>query len=542
MMFSTNQPLLPRLQKAIRWRFARLKNNHALREMDHTVANHALSPQGQPVAFFNASTRLGSMSLNAAYSLLVSWSLKLSGIPVVHFVCAAGMTRCIHGTDKANPHKSPPCRECIAQSRVNYGQSQADYFDFQPDAAFDSQIANLSLAEMQAFTRDGIPLGKICTSSLRWVMRRYHLREDETTLTLFRHFLRSAWNVARHFEQFLDTHNPRALVVFNGITYPEAVARFLAQRRGIRVISHEVNMQPFTAFFTEEESTFRSAKLPDDFQLTPEQNQRFDEYFSKRTRGQFTMAGVQFWKDIKGLDESFLAKASNFKQIVPVFTNVIFDTSQEHANTLFPHMFAWLDDVLITAKNHPETFFVLRAHPDEARPGKASEESVADWVKASGFDALVNTVFIPPTQPLNSYELITRSKFTMIYTSTIGMESTLLGTPVLCAGRAYFNEYAPAVHYLSSKDAYAKQLQTFLETSAPIITPAEHQQNARNFLYTQLYLSSLPFENFLQEDRAWTGYVALKHFSWYELLPQNNATMRVIQNGILTGTPFRLDA
>jgi len=52
-------------------------------------------------------------------------------------------------------------------------------------------------------------------------------------------------------------------------------------------------------------------------------------------QGNFTMAGVRFWPEMKGLDEEFLAKTSRFKHIVPVFTNVIFDTSQVHANTLF---------------------------------------------------------------------------------------------------------------------------------------------------------------------------------------------------------------
>ena len=58
------------------------------------------------------------------------------------------------------------------------------------------------------------------------------------------------------------------------------------------------------------------------------------------------MAGIKFWADMKGLDESFLQKAAGFKQIVPVFTNVIFDTSQPHANTVFGDMFDWLEMVL----------------------------------------------------------------------------------------------------------------------------------------------------------------------------------------------------
>ena len=92
------------------------------------------------------------------------------------------------------------------------------------------------------------------------------------------------------------------------------------------------------------------------------------------------MAGIQFWPEMKGLTEDFLQRAAGFKQVVPVFTNVIFDTSQPHSNVVFPHMFAWLDLVLEIVREHPDTLFVLRAHPDETRPGKASQESVSQWV------------------------------------------------------------------------------------------------------------------------------------------------------------------
>jgi len=94
------------------------------------------------------------------------------------------------------------------------------------------------------------------------------------------------------------------------------------------------------------------------------------------------MAGIKFWPEMKGLDESFLQKAARFEQIVPVFTNVIFDTSQPHANTVFEDMFTWLDLVLEVIHSHPETLFVIRAHPDELRVRKASRETVAAWVGA----------------------------------------------------------------------------------------------------------------------------------------------------------------
>ena len=65
------------------------------------VARHAGNDKGQkPVVFFNASTRIHGHSQNAAFSLLTSWAVRLTGVPVVHFVCQAGMSRCVLGTDQ----------------------------------------------------------------------------------------------------------------------------------------------------------------------------------------------------------------------------------------------------------------------------------------------------------------------------------------------------------------------------------------------------------------------------------------------------------
>ncbi|NTV83863.1 MAG: hypothetical protein HGA23_06120 [Bacteroidales bacterium] len=59
----------------------------------------------------------------------------------------------------------------------------------------------------------------------------------------------------------------------------------------------------------------------------------------------------------------------------------------------------------------------------------------------------------------------------------------------------------------------------------------EFRQNARRFLYCQLFRSSLGFENYLEEGYR-KGYVHLKKFTWNELLPENSTTIQVLMDGI----------
>jgi len=519
-------------------------NNIKIASVAREVARKESQPNGAPVVFFKASTGIDDLSWNSGFHLLTSWALRLQGIPVAYFACNAGMSKCVLGANRDNPQKEIPCKSCVMQSKALYAgvpsqvegrRSRVGWFDFQRDLELASHIAALSVPELSIFHFQGLPLGPLCLPGLRWVLRIHHLNDDENTRYLLREYILSAWNVARKFSDFLDQTGPRAVVVFNGQFFPEATARFVAQKRGLRVLTHEVGFQPATAFFTEGEATASPILVPDSFEMNDAQNAKLDAYLAKRFQGDFTMAGIKFWADMKGLDESFLQKAAQFKQIVPVFTNVIFDTSQPHANTVFDDMFDWLGLVLDEIRAHRETLFVIRAHPDETRVRKASRETVAAWVEASGADREPNVVFIGPGETLSSYELILKSKFVMVYNSTIGLEAAIMGAPVLCAGKARFTQY-PIVFFPQTAEEVRKMMEEFLNVEK-VEVPPEFQRNGRRLLYTQLFKTSLPFGDFLEPSVRATQS-RLKSFALDDLL--KSEAVKVILQGILNGEEFVL--
>lgn len=509
-------------------------------------APHALAQQ--PVVFFNASSRITGLSQNAAFSLLASWGLRLAGVPVQHFVCQRGMSHCVLGVNRENFHKPPPCKACIRQSRRLYLGADTYGFGYQPDPDLVHALENLSILELSDFEYRKIkgslvtpglslPLGRLVLPSIRWSLRRHTLLDDPETRYLMREFILSAYNIAQEFSAFLEKVKPVTAVIFNGMTYPEAMARWIASARGLRVITYEVGFQRFSAFFTEGEATAYPISVPKDFDLNEQQNEKLDQYLEQRFQGQFTMAGIRFWPEMRSLGKSFLKKAEKYRQIVPIFTNVIYDTSQVHANTIFPHMFAWLNSVLEIIRAHPETLFVIRAHPDEMRPGtaKQSRESVREWAAQTGVNSLPNVVFIDSQELISSYELIQRSKFIMIYNSSIGLEASLLGAPVLCGGKARYTDY-PIVFFPQSGNPHERQ-QEYIATAHKFLdmdqieVPPEFRRNARRFLYYQLFRSSLSFKDFLKDGYR-KGYVQLLPFTWQALLPENSPTIQVLQEGI----------
>lgn len=532
-------------------KLAERRSSWRLQRAAGRVAGKARPKPGQPVvAFFNASTRLTGLSLNAAFSFLAASGLQLAGLPVVNFACHSGMYPCVLGTNRDDYTQPPPCPGCIAQAERVFSHAPTRWFQYREDPALAMELQDLSLEQLGALEYSlpglggnaaAIPLGRLVIASLRWALRMHNLPDDEPTRLLLRRYLLSARNVAGEFASFLDQAEPSTAVIFNGIMYPEAAARWVAQQRGVRVVTHEVGFRPFSAFFTDGQATAYPIHIPAGFDLSPEQDARLDAYLGERFQGEFTMAGIRFWPEMHGLDEAFLRQVEGFTQIVPVFTNVVYDTSQVHANAVFPHMFAWLDLVLDLIRAHPETLFVIRAHPDEMRPGtgKQSRESVKAWVERNRVAELHNVIFIDSQEYLSSYELVQRAKFVMVYNSSIGLEAALLGKPVLCGGKARFTQY-PIVFFPGTPEAYRCQAEDFLAPDRPVEISPEFVRNARRFLYYQLFRASLPFDDFL-ELHPRPGFVQLRPFSLEQLAPERSPTIRALVDGILHGKPFLLE-
>jgi len=510
-----------------------------IRRLNKMIAAHTVPEENQkPVIFFNASARLEGLNLNAAFSMLSSWGVQLAGRKVVYFACESGMSQCVLGAGLGDPRTPPPCQGCIQYTRLFTGAAQTAWFKYREDPDLRQILNGKTVEELKTFSYQDSPLGPLVLPSLRWILRRHNLQEDDLTHYLFSEYILSAHNIAVKFSEVIKDLVPDTVVLFNGLQYPEAVVRWISQRQGIRVVTHEVNLQPFSAFFTDGQATIYPLDIPEDFELSDEQNQVLDGYLAKRYKGDFRMAGIKFWSKMDELPEEFLTYAKEFKAIVPVFTNVIFDTSQAHANTLFSDMFEWLDLVVNQAVKHPDILFVIRAHPDEMRKGKSSQESVMAWAAKKGTAKVKNIIMIGPDQTLSSYELIQRSKFTMVYNSSVGLEATLLGAAVLCAGKARYTQY-PTVFYPQSRVDYEKLLESFL-VAEEIQIPDEYYAYARKFLYYQLFRASLPFDEFLVEHPT-PGYVQIKNLSWNEMRSGKSVVLDTVVNGIKAGRPFILE-
>ncbi len=368
-----------------------------------------------------------------------------------------------------------------------------------------------------------IPLGRLVLPSIRWALRRHTLPDDEPTRYLLRQYILSAYHIAQEFSAFLHQVKPQTAVIFNGIMYPEATARWVARQMGVRTVAHEVGFQRFSAFFTEGEPTAYPIHIPQDFELDDRQNARLDAYLEKRFQGQFTMAGIQFWPEMRGLDAGLSGEGG----AVPPDRAGLYQRGLRHQPGARQHGLpahvrlagCWCWSII---RSHPETLFVIRAHPDEMRPGTPSRaaRACASGCRATVWTALPNVVFIDSQEYISSYELIQRAKFVMVYNSSIGLEAALIGKAVLCGGKARYTQY-PMVFFPESTRGTCHQV-------AGIPARRGHPSCRRNsnathgvFSITSSTGPRSHSRNTSRPGRAWVS-CSCKPFSWEQLLPAHS--------------------
>jgi hypothetical protein len=134
--------------------------------------------------------------------------------------------------------------------------------------------------------------------------------------------------------------------------------------------------------------------------------------------------------------------------------------------------------------------------------------------------------------------LIRTTKATLVYNSSIGLEASILGASVLCAGQARFTQL-PTVTYPESREAYLETLDAWLKEQA-LEPPASQKRAAREFLYYQLFRTAMDFSEFLEPFADLAGFVHLRRFSPERL--RSAPVMQAVQRGILENAPFVLPA
>jgi hypothetical protein len=146
----------------------------------------------------------------------------------------------------------------------------------------------------------------------------------------------------------------------------------------------------------------------------------------------------------------FPTTETEFPVFSDFYTTSTFQASQQNAFKAFAKIAKDLDfDVIVRA--HPQTsdFENVEINEDIIWQ-KLCLESGAEFISASS--------------PINSYDLVNKSDICVTYCSSIGIESVLLGKPLLILGESDYSEYMPANQGFTEEG-----IKKILEDGVPIV-------------------------------------------------------------------------
>ncbi len=473
---------------------------------------------------------------------LIARALSMRGVEVDFFTCGGILPLCyIHNA--SSPVPPMPCGRCRA-----YADSGLRAFGFVPTmmkdiitpderAAVERRVAAIAEADLFDFVEDDIPYGYFASVSARWFLLTNKVDRSPDMLQRTREFILLGMLSRLAIEKLIQRRRPDRIVLFNGIQAPEQVVRRIAEREGIPYICTERGYTP-NSFFAAHNTPATTYPLDGlweqfkDFPLNEVEEARLDRYLFDRRRSVGDTDPL--WQNVRE-DEDVLRQELQIppeRPIVSVFTNVQGDTALIDRDLGYGDITEWIDHVITLFRARPDLTVVFRIHPAESRLKRYTpRQSYGDYIQQRHPDLPEHIKIIPSSSTLSSYTLAGLSDLVLVYASTIGLETTLMGKPTVVSAQVHYRGKGFTLDVNQPDD-----LVTWIDRFQSETLPAVDRDSARRYANLFFFRSMIPLHEIIEEKGF--GELKLRLEGFEMLLPGRIPAVDAICRAIIDGSPF----
>lgn len=116
--------------------------------------------------------------------------------------------------------------------------------------------------------------------------------------------------------------------------------------------------------------------------------------------------------------------------------NLRWDSAALARGRLFGSVAEWLGALLRWAEQRPDARLCIRQHPSERHTeARGSDDVAAIWKDSPARDRVT---YVQAADPVNTYDLLPAARVVLPYTSTLGIEATMLGLPAITSTNCYY--------------------------------------------------------------------------------------------------------
>jgi hypothetical protein len=407
--------------------------------------------------------------------------------------------------------------------------------------AYRRRLDGFGIQECRGFVDGGLPIGSMVLNSLI-----HHFRCSEESidrpdvLDAYRDYIAIGLVLRDIINAAYDRIKPDVVFVLNGSFLDSQLHCALSRARSIRVVTFEAGfmLNSIVLGINEPAITFPMAKyLPEGYEryeLTAEQNAELDDYLKARSFGKksiFDYWGKPIFDHAKICQEVGIAP-----QTVPdiLFTNLMWDSAMLNCDVAFSSQLVWIFDTIRYYRQHRDRTLLVRIHPAEIVPANLeSTDKIAERIHKEFPSLPANVHIIPPASLISSYPLAQISNMTIVYSTTAGLESAIMGKPVVVCGKTHYrNRWF--THDIVNRDQYFSLL------SNPKL-PGDREMvvaSARKYAYFFFFGFMIPFRFVTERPVGSEAEVAFNFNSEKELLAGQDAELDFVLEVILGSADY----
>ena len=301
-------------------------------------------------------------------------------------------------------------------------------------------IAAVSDDALKTLVYRGLPIGRLALRDLfQFTHGHFDAQGPEAIALYSRHLIHAVVSVDLA-HAIIDQERPDIVVLVCGKAVMYSYMYEVCRQREVQATTWEEGM-----YFDDSIVLANNGKAIDfpvgpeiwqryrEIPLEPEQDQAVAAYFEK-WRNQTATFYVYYERenrDFPAMMESMGLPAET--PVISLFPNIIWDTNALGKDRAFDSMFDWICATIDFVRDR-DCALLIRAHPGEVRLATRTRTPIKDLLAARyGSSLPSNLRIIDSTSEFSSYEIARNSRQCAVYTSTLGIELSLMGLrPLIC--------------------------------------------------------------------------------------------------------------
>lgn len=303
-----------------------------------------------------------------------------------------------------------------------------------------------NIEELKRFSVDSLDIGSSVASAIISGTRNPNPKIDSYLFNLAQEHIKSSIKFSIFFKKVLTDKHIEKVYVFNGRFPYYRMSLRICQNNNISIIVHErsykinkyslfENTYPHDLEFIKMKvkECWDGSNFSEDYKI-----EMIKDWYNQYTRGE-NKALIHFVAN-----QRTRIKISRDKVNIGIFISSEdeFETIDEWKNILYLNQNNALEKIINSSWNK-DVHFYLRVHPNLAN----IDNEQTKYIKNIKWDKIT---IIPAESPISTYKLIEDLDIVLVFGSTVGIEACHRRKPVICAGRAIYEDlegiYKPSTH------------------------------------------------------------------------------------------------